>query len=61
MERQGFGVSLQKNKAAVRTLPIDFFGSEYFAPNMSLPRLSSEAYARGRESRLAERHRLIGF
>jgi hypothetical protein len=36
MERKGFGVSLQKNKAAVRTLSADFFGSEYFAPNMSL-------------------------
>ena len=61
MERQGFGVSLQKNKAAVRTLPTDFFGSEYFAPNMSLPRLSPEAYAQGRERRLAERRRLVGF
>ena len=61
MDRQGFGVSLQKNKAAVRTLPTDFFGSEYFAPNMSLQRLSLEDYARGRERRLAECRRLIGF
>lgn len=61
MERQGFGVSLQKNKAAVRTLPTDFFGSEYFAPNMSSQRLSPEAYAQGRERRLEERRRLVGF
>ena len=39
----------------------DFFGSEYFAPNMSLQRLSLEDYARGRERRLAECRRLIGF
>ena len=61
MDRQGFGVSLQKNKAAVRTLPTDFVGSEYFAPNMSLQRLSLEDYARGGERRLAECRRLIGF
>ena len=61
MDRQGFGVSLQKNKAAVRTLPTDFFGSEYFAPNMSLQRLSLEECLKGRIRRLEERRRLIGF
>ena len=61
MERSDFGDSHLKNKAAVRTLPIDFFGSEYFVQSKSLPRRSSEVYARGRAKRLAERQRLIGF
>ena len=61
MERQGFGVSLQKNKAAVRTLPTDFFGSEYFAPNKSLQQPSLEECLKGRIRRLEERRRLIGF
>ena len=61
MERQGFGVSLQMNKAAVRTLPTDFFGSEYFAPNMSLQQPSLEECLKGRIRRLEERRRLIGF
>ena len=61
MDRQGFGVSLQKNKAAVRTLPTDFFGSEYFAPNMNLRLPSLEECQKGRMRRLEERRRLIGF
>ena len=56
-----FGDSHEKNKSAVRTLPIDFFGSEYFEPNPNLPNLTAEECARGRESRLEARRRLLGF
>ena len=61
MEKQGFGVSLQKNKAAVRSLPIDFFGLEYFAPNMNLRQPSLEECQKGRKRRLEARRRLVGF
>ena len=61
MERQGFGVSLQRNKAAVRTLPTDFFGLEYFVPNTNLQQPSLEQCQKGRIQRLQERRRLLGF
>lgn len=61
MERFDFGDSRLRNKAAVRTLPTDFFGLQYFKQSENLPRHSSEVYALGRANRLEERRRLIGF
>ena len=61
MEQSGFGDSMRRNKAAVREIPTDFFGSEYFEPNLNLQPLSAEKYALGRKHRLEERRRLIGF
>jgi hypothetical protein len=61
MEQSGFGDSMSKNKAAVRVLPTDFFGSEYFEPRQNLQPLSIEDYAKGRKRRLEERRRLVGF
>ncbi len=52
---------MSKNKAAVRVLPTDFFGSEYFEPRQNLQPLSIEDYAKGRKRRLEERRRLVGF
>jgi hypothetical protein len=52
---------MRRNKAAVREMPTDFFGSEYFEPNLNLQPLSAEKYALGRQHRLEERRRLIGF
>ena len=61
MEQSGLDDSMPKNRAAVRVLPIDFFGSEYFEQNLNLRRLKAADYALGRKRLLEERRRLVGF
>ncbi len=61
MESYGFGDSPKKNKAAVRELPIDYFGSHYFEGSENWKHLTPEDCAIGRLKRMAERRRLLGF
>jgi len=61
MARSTFGVSLERNRAAVRTPPTDFFGSQYFEPNWNSQAKSPQDYAEARRQRLERRRVRVGF
>jgi len=61
MVRSRFGVSLEKNRSAVRTQPTDFFGSQYFEPNWNLQAGDAQDYAQAHRQRLERRRLLVGF
>ena len=59
--KSGFGVSMMRNKAAVRSLPTDFFGYAYCERKTNLRAMTVADCLQAHAERLSERRALIGF